>query len=355
MNGTDPLGLIGNSFGGYNVAGYCGSGAFAYVYRATQPGTTASVALKILNPRAGAEQMLEFENEGTLLFKLSGCRAVVDIIESSEELTQVSASGGVAFPVRLRFHVLRLADGCLDELVADVSALDWPSRLSLLRNLVLGVHQMHGKGLVHRDLKAANSLLFLTTDGVEARVADLGRSRDLAENPQVSPRRYQSTRGDPNFAPPELLWALGEDRPIVHRCADLYGLGSLLFELTLGQSITAIALFPHSTIFMADYSLDPQQRLLSYRSRIPEIRSWFEPSFELFEAATPASLRPQAGQLIRQLCDPDPMKRLPQTKPGRRGERLDGLNWLLRRVDILRLTLNNNLRQQQRVHSQKRI
>ncbi len=354
MTDPDPLGLVGMTLGGYNVERFMSSGAFAFVYAATQSTSGLPVALKILNPAAGALQILEFENEGSLLFKLSRSRGVIDIHESLDETQTVTTTSGIRLPLRLRFHVLARADGCLDELIADARALDWPSRLSLFRDVSLGVHQMHSAQVVHRDLKGANALLFLRANGgVRSVVCDLGRARDLQESASAIPVAYAVGRGDPNYAPPEFLWHLGRDNPITHVCADLYGLGSLLFELTTGFGISSVVLFPQLPLIVSDQSLPPDRREAVYSARLPEIRSWFQPAYDLFADASPGCIRPQAIALLRQLCDPDPNARLPQLRPGHRAARPNALAWLLTRADILRLTLANHDRQQRRLRERK--
>lgn len=287
---------------------------------------------------------------------MTGARGVVDILDAGDVTVNVVVAGGVAqFAVKLQYHVLELAEGSLDELLIGLSALDWPSRLALFRNIVLGVHQMHGKQLVHRDLKAANCLLFAEGSGLTAKLSDLGRSRDLSQAPGTLPLDYVYGRGDPDFAPPELLWGLGDDSPLTHRCADLYGLGSVLCELAVGQGITGLALFPQAATVMAHRSLPPAQRRAAYQARLAEIRDWYHPIFQIFDAAAPAAIRQHAGRLIRQLCDPEPQRRLPQVALGKRAPRPNDLCWLLDRVDVLRLTLGNAIRQAQGLYSRKGV
>ncbi|WP_370521021.1 protein kinase [Cellulomonas sp. H30R-01] len=322
------------------------------MYAATDP-SGEERAVKILNPRAGAQQMLEFENEGTLLLQLAGCSGVVDIFDSLDVSATVAVSGGGTFPIRLRFHVLKRASGSMDELAANAQMLDWPSRLSLFRDVVLGVHQMHLNDVVHRDLKCSNCLLFLQRGALSARLADLGRSRNLLAAPAAHPMLYEGPRGDPDFAPPELLWGVGSDTPETHRCADLYGVGSLFFELTFGQGITGLALQPRRTLIHAEASLPPNQRRMAYAGRASEIRAWYEPFFAAFENACPGCIRNSAGALLRQLCDPEPGRRLPSVAPGRRAQRPNELQWLLHRVDALRLTLRNDIKQRQRLSIKK--
>ena len=352
MTAADPLGLAGSDLAGYRVGGFLGDGAFAFVYAATSP-SGEERALKILNPRAGAQQILEFENEGTLLLQLAHCSGVVEIFESLDVPATVAQAGGGTFSIRLRFHVLRRAAGSMDELAASAQRLDWPSRLSLFRNVTLGVHQAHLSDVVHRDLKCANCLLFLEGGSLTARLADFGRSRSLSAPPAAHPMLYEWPRGDPVFAPPELLSGLGFDTPETHRCADLYGLGSLLFELTFGQGITGLALQPRMAVIDSTASLPALKRQAAYAGQVSEIRGWYEPFFAAFENTCPGSIRGAAGALLRQLCDPDPSRRLPAVAPGRRAQRANELQWLLRRVDSLRLALRNDIKQRQRLAIKK--
>jgi serine/threonine protein kinase len=352
----DPLAISGQVFGEYIAEGFRGHGAFGWVYNAIHSPSGTLVALKILNPNAGLIQQQEFDNEGALLLKMTGASNVVDLLDSGEEYKEVTLPGGVKLPVRFRYHVLERADDCLDQLLLDVASLDWTSRLHLFRDAVLGVHQMHGRRLAHRDLKAANCLLFKEGRGLKVKIADLGRSRDLRQQPRAPVQAYAFERGDPDFAPPELLWGSGEDVPQNHICADLYGLGSLLYELVLGHGITGIALLGQYNQIRHHRGLSSNEsRRRTYRARLPEIRDWYQPAFHVFGQAAPPAIRFHTGSMLRQLCDPDPMKRLPQLAPGKRRQPNNDLCWLLNKVDIVRLTLSNDLKQSQRLRSRKGV
>jgi len=349
----DPLNIVGNALGDYEIVAFLSAGAFGFVYEALVTGADTSVALKILSPNAAWQQLREFDNEADLLLKMTGARAVVDIFDMGDQVINVVAGGIAQFTFRLRYHVLELAEGSLDELLTDLQSLDWPSRLGLLRDVILGVHQMHQRNIVHRDLKAANCLLFLHGNGLAVKLSDLGRSRDLNDRPGVGPEEYAFGRGDPSFAPPEMLFGAALESATCHRCADLYGIGSVFFELAVGQGITAVALFPHSAKVTAYHSLPADQRRAQYQANLGEIRSWYESAFDLFDSALPKAIRQQGGRLLRQLCDPDPQKRLAKVALGKRAVRPGELCWLLHRADILRISLNNDIRQKQRLRSRK--
>jgi eukaryotic-like serine/threonine-protein kinase len=353
MMPLDPLNIIGNTLGEYEIVSYRGAGAFGYVYEALHNVSGTGVALKILNPNAGWPQRREFDNEGSLLLALTGDSGVVTILDTGAQRINVVATGLAQFPFQLRYHVLELAQGSLDELLAELSKLDWPSRLKMFRDIVLGTHQMHQRNLVHRDLKAANCLLFTDGNSVTVKLSDLGRSRDLSRPAGATQQEYFFGRGDPNYAPPEMILGIGADSALSHRCADMYGIGSILFELAIGQGITGLALLPNAASIVARRSLPPDQRQKEYRLRLAETRSWYGSAFELFDSAVPKPIRQPAGQLIRQLCDPDPYSRLPRVAPGKRALRSDELLWLLRRADVLRLTMNNAIRQAEQLRSRK--
>lgn len=352
MTVPDPLGITGRNFAGYSVEAYRGAGAFGFVYNAVDVASDTPLALKILNPGASLMPVQEFVNEGNLLLKMTGASGVLDLLDTGEESIPVPLPTGGTIALPFRYHALERAEDSLAALLPELDSLDWTSRLRLFRDVVLGLHQMHDRDIVHRDLKAENCLLFRDGRGLQAKVADLGRSRDLNMPPAAL--SYATERGDPTFAPPELLWGSGADTRQTHVCADLYGLGSLLFELGVGQGLTGVALLGrlgtvnHHRLLPTDV-----ERRRSYEARVAEIRGWYQPSFAAFDAALPPAIRGHAGALLRQLCDPDPRRRLPRLRPGVRGAPGNGLCWLLNRVDIIRLTYANHLKQQQRLQSRK--
>ena len=110
-----------------------------------------------------------------------------------------------ALPLSVSFHVMDLADGALSELLPLRHEVGWGDKLRIFRDVVSGIHQMHGQRIVHRDLEASNVLLFDTaTRTPVAKVSDLGRSRDLTQPPRFAVDSYAAGRGDRSHAPPEI-------------------------------------------------------------------------------------------------------------------------------------------------------
>ncbi len=326
--------------GEYRVTAYRGLGGFCFVLEAIHVPTSSQVALKVLRPDRSASGLEELKNEGRLLDRLRRASHVVDLFGEHENHASIPLTGPgspTPIPMEVSYLVLELAAGCLVDLLPRRDEIPWPERLAFFRDVVRGVHQMHLEGIVHRDLKTENVLLFDRGDVPSAEVADLGRSRALDAAPAALLDEYLTGRGDLRFAPPELAWCTGlSDHSPGFRAADLYLLGSLLFELTTGQGVTAIALGDPRRVMADAMRLGSEERQQVFQSRLGDIRASFEPAYALFGGEVPDHLRFDAVELLRQLCDPDPTKRGTR----RRAERNLSpwsLEWILRRVDILLL------------------
>lgn len=327
--------LIGQSAGEYELTGVLGAGGFGIVLEGQHRRTGELAAVKILPPPTTADPTFEFANEGKLLSGLRGSTNVVHLFETGHVDVQMTGPTGTSVPVRMPYHALELAQGCLEQLVQDRNRLKWSERLLLWRGCIRGVHQMHLRSVAHRDLKSENCLLFERPKNlVESKVADLGRSRDLKAGASRGADEYLAGRGDLRFAPPEFLAFQGNDTRETHIAADLYGLGSLLFELATGQCITSIALGFGPHVVRANLTLLHQGQSID----LSGMRADYEPSFQMFERAVPNAIRQPAGSLLRQLCDPVPSARTPRPKFAKQHVGV-GLEWLLTRADILTKSL----------------
>src|SRR5207249_953471 len=188
MDEAEAALYIGQTFDGqdgtqYLVEKKIGDRGFAGIFKGVDLASGRGVAIKILGFAARGSQTnaaSEFKDEIGLLTTLAACSNVVTLFDHGEHEMQLQPEGGGAvFPVAAPFMVLELAVGSLEELLLRRHEIDWRDRLLLFREIVKGIHQMHFRKLVHRDIKAENALLF--TRNPKARIADLGRSKDTDE------------------------------------------------------------------------------------------------------------------------------------------------------------------------------
>jgi eukaryotic-like serine/threonine-protein kinase len=316
----------------YSINDHLAGGNFSLVFDAVNPDSGLHVALKVLLPGATPDDIFEFEREAELLALLQRASNVVTLIESSKASIAMTGAAGIQVQLPIQFHVLEIASGCLEELIMARELVTLRERLSLWRGVVLGVHQMHLKQIVHRDIKSPNCLLFVRSGSrTDSKIADLGRGTDTRTTPRLSPSQYLVGRGDFRFAPPECLFVQGASDRRAFKLADLYGLGSLLFEVVTGQGITSIALGDGPAIVQNAAN----EALAGRRIDLSTLGDNYSAAYALFYNSIPKEIRAPATQLLKQLCHPVPESRLPRIGSGKRRPVEDGLGWLLNRADIL--------------------
>ena len=322
--------------GRYRLVDHLADGNFSHVFKATDQRSGGLVAVKMLQPSAAvhSESPVEFEHEGALLETLKRSRNVVWLTDSGKSNITVNI-GQAPLPLSVSFHVMELADGALSELLPLRHAVDWADKLFIFRDVVSGMHQMHGKQIMHRDLKASNVLLFdTTTRRPAAKVSDLGRSRDLTQPPRFAADSYAAGRGDKSHAPPEHLWHLDRTDGAALRRADVYLLGSVLYEIATGQGITSMTLPDWSSHSRTAGSMSPQDRQAGFRAAGRHMAEMHETALDLLADETPPEIRHLVVDLVRQMCSPVPARRERRFRAERNNPAW-GLQWAIRRVDII--------------------
>ena len=198
--------------GRYRLEDEIARGAIGSVRRATDTVTGQPVAVKVLRPEAALEPQL--------------VRAFIAEAEILAELDHPSIVRPHDFVAQDGQHalVMDLVEG--EDLRRRVRR-DGPVPPAVAANLVAQVADalayLHGRGIVHGDIKPGN--LLVPADGGQVRLADFGVARRISGDADLA------THATPEYVSPEVV-AGGKPSP----AADVYALGIVLFELLCGRS-----------------------------------------------------------------------------------------------------------------------
>jgi len=200
-----PAGLAGAvEIPGYEVFGVLGRGAMGVVYQARQVRLKRLVALKMIRSgnHADEAELARFRVEAEAVARLQHPN-IVQIYEIGEHQGQPFCS-------------LEFVSG--GTLAAHLAGTPQPPRraATMARTLALAIEAAHQRGIVHRDLKPGNILL--AEDG-SLKITDFGQTRT------------GSVMGTPAYMAPEQATGLKDVGPP----ADVYALGSILYEMLTGQ------------------------------------------------------------------------------------------------------------------------
>lgn len=102
---------------------------------------------------------------------------------------------------------------------------------AIVAGLFDGLEMAHRQGIVHRDLKPHNVLLAVYEDSVVPKIADFGLVKVLDEEGVGGQTHTGTVFGTPEYMSPEQI----SDAKSVDARADLFSLGSMLFELVSGR------------------------------------------------------------------------------------------------------------------------
>ena len=199
--------------GRYEITELIGVGGMADVYKAQDVMENRPVAVKILKPEfSGDEEFLRrFRNESKAIAVLSHPN-IVKIYD-------------VGFTDEIQFIVMEYIDGItLKEFIEQQGVLKWKDALHFITQILRALQHAHDKGIVHRDIKPQNIMLF--TDG-SIKVMDFGIARfSRIDGKTLSDKAI----GSVHYISPEQ--AQGE---MTDERSDIYSVGVMLYEMLTGR------------------------------------------------------------------------------------------------------------------------
>jgi serine/threonine protein kinase len=204
---------IGN-FALERVIGY---GELGIVYRARHRSTRETVAVKVLRPHlAGNTGAEELFLRGPVIASQIRHERVVGIREMG------TAEGRL-------YYAMEYVDGKPLQHLLHRDGMPLVGRLRILSDVARTVHHLHGRGVIHNDLKPSNILM--TSSGT-AKITDF-ESAVLREPPagDDAPMGEGFLCGTPPYMPPESLRSAKAD---FDPRRDVYALGVVAYRMATG-------------------------------------------------------------------------------------------------------------------------
>jgi len=202
----------GQSLGPYRIDGLLGRGGMGVVYRARHDGDGRTVALKVLRDELAADD--DFRRR---LAHEARAAAGVEHPNLAPVLEAGEADGRL-------YLAVRYVDGpSLAERLLAGGPLPTGEVVRVGADACAGLDALHGRGIVHRDVKTANILL--APDGT-AVLGDFGLAKHRAWTVLTRPGQVLGTLG---YLAPELI--RGEPASPL---SDLYALGCVLYQCLSG-------------------------------------------------------------------------------------------------------------------------
>ncbi len=264
---ADPL--IGKVIDGrYRIEDVLGTGGVGVVYRAEHLKLQRRVAIKVLHEKLGNidELRRRFEREGQALSALSHPNVV--------SVNDYGISDGMPYLVMELLTGRTLAD-----LIDDDGPPEIELAMEIQRQILRGLAFAHEKGIVHRDLKAANVFLQALPDAPHhVKILDFGLAKIFTtEQGEADPTLTKSGTilGTPAYMSPEQATGSSVDVR-----ADVYSAGVLFYEILTGR-------YPYEAPTRAEmlraHLLEPMPDAEAARAGLiltPELRAFLEKSMQ---------------------------------------------------------------------------
>lgn len=208
--------------GRYRLVRRLGIGSSSEVYKADNLATGGTCAIKLLRREhlSLSTARTRFSREVRLLARLDHPN-IVRVFDAGEDPLE---DGGKTQP----YFVMPVLPGdSLRTILRHraIEPLPWREGAILVADLLRALGELHGAGILHRDLKPGNAIVTRGSDRMTLVLIDLGLAADLSDPSLHAKQRF----GSPPYLAPERWRSEAADAR-----SDLYSVGAIFYELLTG-------------------------------------------------------------------------------------------------------------------------
>jgi serine/threonine-protein kinase len=271
----------------YELVRFLGRGSMGEVWVARHRGLGEDVALKLLLPSSGPDQV-EDPATAAARFRLEA-RIAARLSRKTRHIVRVTDHGDEG---GLPYLVMELLEGqTLDKRLLLRGALPPGEVASIVAQIARALEGAHAEGVVHRDLKPANVFLARDEDGsLLVKLLDFGiaRATRTLHTGSMLTTAHGVVFGTPGYMSPEQAFV-----PKVDSQCDLWALATVAYEALCGE-------LPVPGIDVAGLMANlHDRRIVPVHARNPELPPGLAPFFERAFAAPVERRFQSASELAR--------------------------------------------------------
>lgn len=204
-----------------------GQGSFGSVYLALHAVTGELLAVKqVETPSPGSSN----QNDARKKSMIDALKREIGLLRDLQHPNIVQYLGCSSSPDHLNIFLEYVAGGSVQTMLNSYGALREPLIRSFVRQIVTGLAYLHGREIIHRDIKGAN-ILVDNKGGIK--ISDFGISKKIEAtnilSGAASNRNRPSLQGSVYWMAPEVV-----KQTTYTRKADIWSLGCLVIEMMTG-------------------------------------------------------------------------------------------------------------------------
>lgn len=259
----------------YAVEKCIGHGGMGAVYLANDSRVSRRVAIKILRPDALHDEayLRRFDREIESLRRLEHPNTV-RVLDAGDTLDGY------------RFFVMELLEGQTLAAELEDHRLLFERSVQIMTDICAGAQHVHERGIVHRDLKAAN--VFVVKPGGRAVILDFGVARDFTLAPSTLSK--DGVPGTQGHIAPELR----EEKPATP-ASDVFSLGVIFLHMLAGKIPDGAYVMPSKygydsrldAVVTKALSLNPEDRYAGAEDFADAIKAATEPAAQFAKQIDP--------------------------------------------------------------------